>query len=464
MVAVPASEGDIEVLVAFAARESIPITARGAGSNQSGSAVGSGIILLSDALNRINRKNGRLVGAGPGIDYEDLDSFMRKDGLRLPYDPSSRAYCTIGGNVATRASGLRSIKYGTVDSALRSLRFVDMAHGAVDTSEGLPRELEEEILKIRTLLRNDRAAVRMLEGRSGLKSSSGYNISSFFKYDDPGEIVAHLMVGSVGTLGIFTTVELEAVAVPKERELYLLFFPSLVEAAVAIVGLQSIGPSALEIMDDNGLRTLWEEQAIDFPAESRAVIMAEFDEDLARVHDLLAPMTKKALSFIIEDNPTRQVALWGVRESMLPRIISRMQTRDERFPSFADDIGVPLVQLPGFLADLQGILQKEHTYAVIYGHAGEGNMHIRPMIRLDGWQERLRRLSDEIFRSALGRGGTISAEHGMGRNRSMYLRDEWGERLFEYFRKIKSIFDPKDLLNPGIVFTDDDITKNLKVA
>lgn len=463
MVAVPRDEDDVKELVSFSKIEGIPLTPRGAGSNQSGSAVGGGIIVLSSDMKDVLRKSGRRARVEPGIVYDVLDKAMRSDGLRLPYDPSSRAFCTIGGNVATRASGIRSIKYGTVDSALRSIRFVDMTHGLVDTEEGLPPQLEEDIVRLRSLLREDSYVSSFLERRGGLKSSSGYNLGAFYRHDDPSEIAAHLLVGSVGTLAIFTSIELEAVDVPPKKVMYLLSYPSLVKAAEAVAGIRSIGPSSLELMDENALKVFKDEHSIEFPAGSRGVLMVEFDEGVDAVDDLMAQHLQKALGYEVERDQDRQEALWGVRESMLLRIIHRMQTPEKRFPSFADDVGVPLDQLAGFVKDLQTILERENTAAVIFGHAGEGNLHVRPMVKLEGWQDSLRRLSDEIFRSTLSHGGTISAEHGLGRNRSMYLRDEWGDRIYEYFKEIKRIFDPSDLLNPGIVFTEDDITNNLRI-
>ena len=140
-----------------------------------------------------------------------------------------------------------------------------------------------------------------------------------------------------------------------------------------------------------------------------------------------------------------------------------METRDQRFPPFADDIGGPLSNLPLFLDELQRILKKAGTTAVIYGHVGEGNLHIRPLITKENWAEQLRKLSDSIFKAALSFDGTISAEHGLGRNRSKYLREEWGDKMYRYFQEVKNIFDPEGILNPGIVFTEDDLTKNLKI-
>jgi FAD/FMN-containing dehydrogenase len=465
IVAIPKDEGDVEEILTYSSRESIAITPRGSGSNQSGSAVGEGIVILFSAMKDVVTMGSRSAKVQPGMIYDTLDRLWRSQGLRLTYDPSSRAFCTIGGNVGTKASGLRSLKYGNVDAALRSLRFFDMTHGLVDTGEQLPAGLEAEIIKMRDRLQNDDGVRQVLMRRGDLKSSSGYNLKAFYTYRDPSEIVAHLLVGSVGTLGIFTRVELEAVPAPPRKTLYIIFYRSLVEAAADVMEIRAIGPSSLELMDANALRMLREEHALAFPEESRALLMVELDSDLERTEELMRRhlFRSSSLGHLIEDDPSRQASLWAVRESMLLRIMHEMQTPTEKFPSFADDIGVPPENLPPFLKELQEVLERSGTIAVIFGHAGEGNLHIRPMVRTENWQDALRGLSDAIFRAALRYGGTISAEHGLGRNRSKYLRDEWGEGIYNYFKEIKKIFDPKDLLNPGVVFTSQDLTKNLRL-
>jgi FAD/FMN-containing dehydrogenase len=230
MIAIPANQEDLAQIISYAKEQGIPITPRGAGSNQSGSAVGPGIIVLFSKMNVTTSRDGRRVKVQPGIIHQQLDRQLNIDGLRIPYDPTSSPFCTIGGNVATKASGLRSLKYGTVDWALRSLCFFDVAHGLIDTSQGLPENLKEAIVDLKNRLRSDKETMNMLNARRNLKSSSGYNLQSFLEHEEPEEIVTHLLVGSVGTLGVFSEIELEAVPSPKSTSLYLMFFHSLVDA------------------------------------------------------------------------------------------------------------------------------------------------------------------------------------------------------------------------------------------
>ena len=243
-----------------------------------------------------------------------------------------------------------------------------------------------------------------------------------------------------------------------------MFFRSLVDAAKDVAQLKGFEPSAIEVMDSYGVDLLRETNKADVPFDCKAVLLVEFDSDFGKANNLMVGNLKeKSLNFFVENDPKKQAALWKVRETMLLWIMNSLETPQKRFPPFADDIAVPLGQLPNFVAEVQQILESFGTVAVIYGHAGEGNLHIRPMIKVENWEENLRNLSKLIFDAALRSGGTITGEHGLGRNRSMYLRKEWGEKIYGYFLEVKKIFDPADLLNPGVVFTSDDLTKNLKL-
>jgi FAD/FMN-containing dehydrogenase len=464
IVAIPANEDDIAKIIAYAKQESIPLTPRGAGSNQSGSAVGSGIIVLFSKMNAVIKREGQRVRVQSGVIHQFLDQQLGIDGLRIPYDPTSRSFCTIGGNVATKASGLRSVKYGTVDSALRSLRFFDTAHGLIDTSERLPENVEEAIIDLKNRLMSDKETMNTLNARSKLKSSSGYNLKSFYQYEEPNEIVTHLLAGSVGTLAVFSEIELEAVACPKSASLFIVFFRSLIDAAEEAAKLRGFNPSAIELMDSYGVDLLRAETEANVPSDCKSILFVEFDSDLDQASiRITSHLKEKSIKFLLESDPKRQAALWKVRESMLLWIMNSLETPQKRFPPFADDIAVPLDQLPNFLVTVQQILESFGTIAVIYGHAGEGNLHIRPMINKENWEENLRNLSNLIFNAALEAGGTVTGEHGLGRNRSKYLLNEWGDKIYRYFIEVKNIFDPAGLLNPGVVFTSDDLTKNLEL-
>jgi glycolate oxidase len=464
LVAVPRDEEDVVAIVEYARRTGTPLTPRGAGSDLSGASVGKGIVVLFRDMRSVLDRKGARVTVQPGAVFSTVDQSLSGARLRIPYDPSSRAFCTIGGNVATKASGIRSLKYGSVDRCLRSLRFVCPEHGIVDTAEGLPPSLEGKIDDLRARLWRDASVAQLYWQRGRLKTSSGYNLRAFYDHSDPADVVTHLLTGSVGTLGMFTRIELEAVHLPKERTLYIPFFRSLGEAATAALEIRRFGPSALELMDEYGTNVLAEEHAVPVPRDCKAVLMAEFDSDLEEAdRRMREAMGHHALSAHVERDARKEEELWAVREGMLLRIKRELEGEDALLPSFSDDLAVPAGRLPEFIADIERLFAREGMRVVVYGHAGEGNVHIRPQIAKEGAKDTMRRVADECFTLAFKYGGTITGEHGSGRNRSKYLRAEWGETVYGYFQEVKRLFDPGDVLNPGVFFTGADVTEGLRL-
>ena len=139
-----------------------------------------------------------------------------------------------------------------------------------------------------------------------------------------------------------------------------------------------------------------------------------------------------------------------------------MERPELKFLSFIDDLAVPPDRLPDLIKKLDSIFREEGVQVIMYGHVGEGNLHVRPYIHQEGWEEITRRLADRCFHAVLEMDGTITGEHGMGRNRSKYLCEEWGKKACSYFQEIKQIFDPQGLMNPGVVFTGSDLTEHLR--
>jgi glycolate oxidase len=461
LVAIPLDEQDVVMALDFAVAKGIPITPRGAGSNLSGSAVGEGLVILTREMDRLIGKEENVYSCQPGMIFNQLDRQARMDGTFIPYDPSSRAFCTIGGNVGTRASGIRSLKYGSTDSCLDSIRFVSPRFGLVDTVKDLPKELELELEGISARLREDEEMLLLLESRAGLKSSSGYNLNALLEERTVNRKAAHLMVGSVGTLSLFTEVRLRLRPLYKERALYLVFFDSLSEAVRRTLPARDFGPSAFELLDSFGVKNL--ATLIQVPTEAKAVIMLEFDEALNEVTSKIAGLLKDTgrKSMVFKDQALID-KIWAVRESNLLRIKHELERPELKFLSFIDDLAVPPDRLPDLITRLSTIFKEEEVQVIMYGHVGEGNLHVRPYIHKEGWEEVTKRLADKCFRAVLECDGTITGEHGMGRNRSKYLCDEWGRRACGYFHEIKQIFDPQGVMNPGVVFTESDLTVHLR--
>jgi FAD/FMN-containing dehydrogenase len=415
------------------------------------------------SLNEMLWSGDGIARVQPGLVYDRLNDLMFDDGYFLPYHVSSSAFCTIGGNVSTRASGLRSIKYGTVDNSVKNVRMVTPDWGVIDTSGELPHEFESRLLEIRERLLSDGEAVRELDEKKDLKTSTGYNLQALLKYEDPSEMVAHLVVGSVGTLGVITEIELKLQPIPKRRVMVVTFFDSIVSAGRAVPDLRDLDPSLLELMDGFGTSIVRDDTEIEVPENAGATLLIEFDENIDESLERLYPIVSgHALHHHLLEEEKDQKRLYKLRWKMLIDIKRKNDTPDRKYLSFVDDLGVPIEEIPDFIEEIYKIFEEEGIEAVIYGHIGEGNLHIRPLIERENWRDVMKRVGGRCFSCAFDHGGTVAAEHGSGRNRLGLIEKEWGEAVFGYFKEIKDLFDSRDIMNPGILFSRGDITDNLE--
>jgi FAD/FMN-containing dehydrogenase len=200
----------------------------------------------------------------------------------------------------------------------------------------------------------------------------------------------------------------------------------------------------------------------DLPEETRASLIIEFDEDPVQAGKALMEMLAfRSIRTIEIAQPERQSSLWRMRGEMLLRIRRAYEDDRHRFIPFADDLTVPVGQLGPFVNDIMRLFEREGLMVIIYGHVGEGNVHVRPLVPSEGWQERLRRLASECLRITFSHGGSMTGEHGMGRNRAPFLIEEFGRRTYQAFQELKQLFDPEDLLNRGAMLSSTDLTEGL---
>jgi glycolate oxidase len=445
-VAFPEDSADVGRLFIYAHDNGTTITPRGAGSNQSGSAVGPGVIAPMLRMNRVTVSDSGIARAEAGAIHAAVDEALRKVGRTLAFDPSSRTFCTVGGNVATKASGLRGLKYGSVDRWLDSARFVCPAFGAVDTRRS-PREVAKAVESLIDEARSDGVVKEFVKRRRGLKTSSGYNLQALFDHDAPGEIVTHLLCGSIGTLGIVTSVDLRSVPIPKERALLLVFLDSLERAIETGIALRPLRPSALELIDENGLAQMRSE-GIPSPPGARSMLMVEFDENVEAGLDSTREIAANEAMEVrqLEDAGSMSMA-WKVRERMLLRIKAGMESATTIVPPFVEDLAVPPERLLDLTQEVLGAMRREGLEPVVYGHVGEGNLHFRVPVPTADPEGLVERLGDECVRMALSLGGTVTAEHGSGRLRMRYAEREFPRQVLELFDRIKDTFDPEGILN-----------------
>ena len=421
VVVLPGSAGEVAAIMRLANRERLPVTPRGAGSGLSEGAVAiyGGILLSLTRLNRIleiDRAN-MLVVVEPGVITNDINDAVREYGLFHAGYPMSVEMCSIGGNVAENAGGGRAVKYGVTGRYILGLQVV------------LPTG---EIVEM---------------GGKRLKDVTGYDL-------------VHLMVGSEGTLGIITRIIVRLQPLPAARAVLLAPFPD-VRSAIALVPRviteAHVVPSAIEFMDRASIYEAYEYLGESAPRPDMGAMLlievdgssqAQVETDYGAIAELC--LAAGALDVFVGDKPADQKRIWTLREK-LPRAI------DAAHPlQISEDSVVPPAQIPDLLLEMADMERVYGVQVIAYGHAGDGNLHLRIIkpddMPPDEWHALYRPFLDDYYRRVARLGGTISAEHGIGSKRSAYLPIVMDETLIALQKRLKAAFDPLGVLNPGKIF------------
>jgi FAD/FMN-containing dehydrogenase len=469
---------DVLQLVRFAAEEGLPLTARGGGSGTAGSALGEGIVMAlphNDFWGRVSDfvASGRQarVQCAAGVLHNDLQRFLKQYGYFLPADVSSADISCIGGNIATKASGPHALKYGSIDRFLEQVVFVTDRGELVDTAAAasIPLRLTRQLADLQSRIRSDAEAVQILRRRQGLKIASGYNLFAFLHDWSPGQLIAQLLAGSVGSLGLITGATLRGEIFERQRAAVLGYFSSMVEAGRAVCALRNLHVAAVEIISRETVAVL--QQHADLPADmamNAHLVLVELSgpgrmEQVERVQQALqGGGFRMSAPLQVARDEAEIEQLWALRKRILWLI--RHPEPHLRALSVVNDVGVPPEHLAEFIHDVQQVFARHQLVALIYGHAGSGNLHLRPLfdVTLPDLPGRIRRIADAVYEVVFRYGGTTSAEHGMGRLRAPYLQREWGTALYGYMRELKNIFDPRGMFNPGVVFNDRPITEHMR--
>jgi FAD/FMN-containing dehydrogenase len=478
VVVLPDDAEDVRRLVAFAAREGVPITPRGGGSGTAGAALGSGIVMAvptGGCWGRISdfAANGPTaqVRVGAGVYHNVLQEYLRQRGFFLPADVSSAEISRIGGNIATKASGPHALRYGSIDRFLERVTFITDRGEIVDTGDetSIPLHFKTQLEDLRRRLRADRPAMALLTARERLKTASGYNLFALLRDLSCGQVIAQLLAGSVGTLGLVTDATLRAEHHERQRAAVLLYIDDLAEAARAVAALRELDVAAIELVSRETAAILRQRTELpDLLAVDAHLLLVELSgpealEEADKVKNLVQDAGLRTIAPPAVAADAGEIdRLWALRKQIL-WLISNPQPGFQAL-SVVNDVGVPPEHLAGFVREAEQIFARHGLTALIYGHAGSGNLHLRPLfdLTLPDLPGRLRLLADEVYEAVVRRGGTVTAEHGMGRLRAPYLLREWGAELYGYMREVKEIFDPRELFNPGVMFSDRPITDNLR--
>lgn len=420
----PRTTEEISAILTLCNKYRIPVTPRGAGTGLSGGALPhlGGVLISTERLNRILDIDERnlQVTTEPGVITEMLQDAVKEKGLFYPPDPSSRGSCFIGGNIAENSGGPKAVKYGVVKDYVLNLEVV------LPTGEVI------------------------WTGANVLKNSTGYNLTQ-------------LIVGSEGTLGIVTKIVLRLIPFPKYDLLMLVPFASLEKASEAVSAIFRAGfvPSALELVEIDALKIvsrMVESTAVPVNDSIEAHLIIEVDgndmnvlmADMEAIAELLTRFDAGEIFFA--DDAQQKAELWKLRRRVAEAAKSSGYTIEE-------DAVVPRAELPALIRGVKELGKKHGFEAVCYGHAGDGNLHIRinhPTIKNSHGNEEMTAALTSLFRLVNQLGGTISGEHGVGLIQKPYLDTVFREPNMYLMRGIKQVFDPNNILNAGKIF---DISK-----
>ncbi len=450
-VAVPGSIDDLVALVRWATDTGTPLVPRGAGSGMAGHNVGPGVVVdLTAGFRDAPRVDpvARLARAGTAVSFRELNGAAAVSGLRLPPDPSSAAFCTLGGMVACNAAGAHTLKYGAMREWTEAVEFVTV-DGEVGRAgrERLPpemwtaaeRRLEEDAAP---WLREHQLDLERAVPRTR-KNASGY---AFVGQGDAGW-VRHLLIGSEGTLAFITAVEVRLAPLPDEVSTLLVTLRALDDIAPAIERLRPFTPSACELLDRTYLDFVRAAAHASIPAGTEAVLLVEFEHD---AHAAAAAVETLASSTIFADDPAAISKLWEVRHLASPTLAALPDTM--RSLQVVEDGCVPPDRLSDYIRQLRALGAAHGFQIVIFGHAGDGHVHANLLadVTAPGVADRLAACLAEVSAAQIALGGTLSGEHGDGRLRAPFAEALLGATAVEAARRVKAAFDPRGILNPGV--------------
>jgi len=479
-VVAPRDAGDVAFIVRYADEKNLAVAARGAGSGVAGESLCSGIVLdMTRYMNRIisiSNDAGSVI-CEPGVVLDELNNRLAAYGRKIGPDPSTGNRAVIGGCVANNATGAHSLQYGYMGDWVEGIEAV-LADGSIVE---LKNRVDPAATKNQKVAAIAKQCMNLLSGRQDVINSSlpktkrnrsGYMIAGVCH--DGKVDLARLMGGSEGTLAIFTKITLRTVALPKVKGLVQLEFDGLEKMARAVPIIVGTGASACELMD-RGLMDMAIEHLPKYrdilPADAVAVLLVEHIGDSTQEVKRKIDATTSVVGDIAKgrmfvSDPEAQKRLWKMRKDAVP-LLDRKKGRKRPIP-FIEDASVENDKLDRYIAGLKEIAGRYDIAMSFYGHAGDGELHVRPYLDLGEPDdvEKMQKIANDVFTLVWSLGGSISGEHADGLVRAAFIRRQYGDEFYNLLCRIKNIFDPKGTLNPGKIINDnpDVMITNLKAA
>ena len=473
-----ADENEVSRILALAHGMGLPVTFRAAGTSLSGQAITDSILVVAGKhWEKWEYHDDTTVTLQPGIVGARVNQHLAPFGRHFGPDPASIGSCMVGGIVANNASGMSCGTHANSDKMLLSARMV-LADGTVlDTASKDSREaflkvhpeIVEGLKKLREeVLANEKLAER-IRYKYSIKNVTGLNLRPLVAYEDPFEMLSHLMVGSEGTLAFLSEVTMKTLPIAPYKASAMIYFPDMVTAAKAVVAMKGAQVSAAELLDKRSLASVNDPHLKADVPDLTAVLTETQAESPEALHEQIEAIVNILKPFQVEVNfssdPAEVAQYWAIRSGIFPTVGGM---RKEGTTCLIEDVAFHIEDLPAATADLSALLDKHgYTDSCIYGHALEGNFHFIINQAFETREDILRydAMIKDVVDLVVGKyDGSLKAEHGTGRNMAPFVEQEWGEEAFGLMRRIKKLLDPEGILNPGVIFNEDRdcYLKNLK--
>ena len=473
-----ADENEVSRILALAHGMGLPVTFRAAGTSLSGQAITDSILVVAGKhWEKWEYHDDTTVTLQPGIVGARVNQHLAPFGRHFGPDPASIGSCMVGGIVANNASGMSCGTHANSDKMLVSARLV-LADGTVlDTASKDSREaflkvhpeIVEGLKKLREeVMANEKLAER-IRYKYSIKNVTGLNLRPLVAYEDPFEMLSHLMVGSEGTLAFLSEVTMKTLPIAPYKASAMIYFPDMVTAAKAVVAMKGAQVSAAELLDKRSLASVNDPHLKADVPDLTAVLTETQAESPEALHEQIDAIVNTLKPFQVEvnfsSNPAEVAQYWAIRAGIFPTVGGM---RKEGTTCLIEDVAFHIEDLPAATADLSALLDKHgYTDSCIYGHALEGNFHFIINQAFETREDILRydAMIKDVVDLVVGKyDGSLKAEHGTGRNMAPFVEQEWGAEAFGLMRRIKALLDPKGILNPGVIFNEDRecYLKNLK--
>lgn len=487
-VLVAADAAEVGRVMREAGRSGARLTFRSGGTSLSGQASTDG--LLVDVRQRFRRidvlDDGRRVRVQPGATVRQVNARLARHGFRLGPDPASELACTIGGVVNNNSSGMACGITENTYQTLESLVFVlpsgtVVDSGAPDADAALRAaepDLVDGLMRLRERVVSNPRSVEIIRRQFAMKNTMGYAVNAFLDFETPAELLAHLVVGSEGTLAFVAEATYRTVPILPRMATALTVFPDLAAATRALPELVATGAATLELMDATSLRVGQSlagapREITGLTVRDQAALLVEFhahDDDeladlVARGAQTLAVQPLEAAASFSSD-PVARAAAWKLRKGLYASVAG---ARPSGTTALLEDVVVPVDRLAPTCATLQALFERyAYDDSVIFGHAKDGNIHFMLTDRFESADQlaRYRAFTEDMVELVLDAGGNLKAEHGTGRVMAPYVRRQYGDELYDVMRELKQRCDPAGILNPGVIIDDDPEAhlRNIKLA